>query len=124
MALTRKALWSFLVGTLAALPVFRGVQEISAPVTHETAAPSEARAEATLPDPEARQTLDHSKARDQAEDVPAPSGAVFAFFNSRYLLRDADRASCAPAPDKNLFPLSRRALGRPRVRAPDASTAS
>ena len=34
MTFSRKALWSFLVGTLAAIPVFHGIPEI----THETAA--------------------------------------------------------------------------------------
>ena len=120
MALTRKALWSFLVGTLAALPVLHGV---AAPVAHETAAAPEVKAEATAP--EVRKALEEVRRVDETDDAPAPHSLAVLAVEPRHVLADADRTAAGqPAADADAVPLSRRALGRPRVRAPDARLAS
>lgn len=120
MALTRKAIWSFLVGTLAALPVIHGM---AAPTVHEAAAAPEVKAEATAP--ETRKVLEEARRIDEVDDAPAPVLlAVFA-ADPVHVLADADRAAAGLTPvDADAIPLSRRALGRPRVRAPDDRLAS
>ena len=119
MIFTRKALWSFLVGTLAAIPVVHGVREVS-PAVHETAAaPSEVKAEATTP--ETRKVLEEARRRDEFDDAPAPVVVAALATSPRYVLASADRTAAGhPVADADRAPLSRRALGRPRVRAPDA----
>src|SRR3954468_22712620 len=109
MALTRKALWSFLVGTLAAIPVLHGV---AAPVAHDPAAAPEVKAEATAPEAETRKVLEEARRVDEVEDAPARVAiAVFA-VEPVHVLADADRAAEGLLPaDADAVPLSRRALG-------------
>lgn len=121
MIFTRKALWSFLVGTLAAIPVVHGVREAQ-PTVHETAAaPNEVKAEATTPDRETRKVLEEARRRDEIDAAPAPVVVAALAPAPRYVLASADRTAAGhPVADADRAPLSRRALGRPRVRAPDA----
>jgi hypothetical protein len=123
LAFTRRALWSFLVGSLAALPAMSGLKPAmvrdAGPVA--PALPSAVKTEAA-PLPETRRVLAEIRRTDDVDDAPARAAAPVTTLPPRIpVLAEAERAAVgAPAADPDSRPLSRRALGPPRARAPDS----
>ena len=111
----KRTVWSILTAAAAAvLPGFTGPTVDLAPVA----------AESLKPTPEAvctrkAEVRELEKRLDEHDDDPTFASAQPIAIDARATLPAAPAVERAPSASPDVAPLARRALGRPRVRAPD-----
>jgi hypothetical protein len=110
----KRTLWSLLVSATAA--VFPAVQGVRPPALAPQAATAAAQEPARLS--EAPQT-EIVCAAHELDDAPAASSSFVAASSAVAAWESAPAEISAPPASPDAVPLSRRSLGKPRVRAPD-----